>query len=63
LIGCIRFDDIDDPSPQLHGGQIIEFTEPFETSAEGGVIWFGDLSIDTKGEDEEEEENWDDEED
>lgn len=57
LIGCIRFDDIDDPDPQIHGGQIIEFKEPFETSEDGGVISFGHIRIDTKGEDEEENED------
>jgi hypothetical protein len=64
LIGCIRFDDIDDPNAQINGGQVIDFTEPFETSEDGGVISFGNIRIDTKGEDDfdEEEEEYDGEE-
>jgi hypothetical protein len=61
LIGCIRFDDIDDPDSQINSGQIIEFKEPFETSEDGGVIKFGHIRIDTKGEDDFEEEEYDDE--
>jgi hypothetical protein len=57
LIGCIRVDDIDDPQAQLDGGQIIEFDEPFETGEDNGLIYFGHVSIDTKGDDEENEED------
>lgn len=49
LIGCIRVGDINDPTSQIDGGQIIDFTEPFETSEDNGIISFGDIHIDTKG--------------
>jgi len=48
LIGCILLDDIEDPDAKITGGQIIEFTEPFETSEEDGLISFGDIRIDTE---------------
>jgi hypothetical protein len=54
LIGCIRVEDINDPTPGLEGGQIIEFAEPFETSGGrnsenwDGVIRFGNVEIATE---------------
>ncbi len=47
LIGCILVDDINDPEADLEAGQIIEFTSPFETSYEDGVIYIGHLRINT----------------
>lgn len=54
LIGCIRVEDINDPTAALSGGQIIEFTEPFETSCDDGTIYIGHVEIDTKDDDDEE---------
>lgn len=56
LIGCIRVEDINDPKADLVGGQIIEFEEDFETNYDDGIIYIGHLRIDTKGEDEEDDE-------
>jgi hypothetical protein len=62
-IGCIRVEDIVDPKGRLTDGQVHEFTEPFETGTDGsGVIYFGDVRIDTDPEPEEDEEEYCDEE-
>jgi|694.fasta_scaffold48371_8 hypothetical protein len=53
LIGCIRIEDIRDPEAteeQMRDlGTIVEFDEPFETSEAEGVITFGCVEIDTAG--------------
>jgi len=49
-IGCILVDDIpniDDEGVYIDLGQIITFDLPFETHSHEGVIYFGDVSIDT----------------
>lgn len=58
LIGCIRFEDINDPKAWLEGGNIIEFEEDFECAEDNGILYFGHIKIDTKGywEDEDDEE-------
>ena len=54
-IGCIRVEDIRDNSydnvEEL--GAIIEFTQPFEVSADQGLLVFGHVQIETAGDDEE----------
>lgn len=52
LIGCIRVDDIIDGD--LEDGVIVEFDQPFETGEEDGVIFFGHVTVDTTGQDDEE---------
>lgn len=49
LIGCILLTDIDLTNPEnfLHGGQVLTFTNDFETSERDGVITFGYVSINT----------------
>lgn len=47
VIGCILADDIHDPIPQIHGGNVLEFHEEFEVSGEDGMIRFGHIVIDT----------------
>jgi hypothetical protein len=49
LIGCVRMEDIelDMDGNSTNGGQVIEFKEPFETRSENGVIYIGDVCIDT----------------
>jgi hypothetical protein len=53
LIGCIRVEDIKDPSATMQQmrdlGTIVDFDEPFETSESEGVICFGIVEIDTGG--------------
>ena len=54
LIGCIRVEDINDPSMEGEAemkrlGNIIEFKTDFECSEDDGVLYFGDVVIDTKG--------------
>lgn len=53
LIGCIRVTDINDPNPQIEGGNIIEFTSEFECFEDEGTIRFGDICIHTGDEEEE----------
>lgn len=57
VIGCILESDIRDPNPS-NGGNYIDFSEEFETGEDGGMIWFGDVFIDTVGPDYEEEEDY-----
>lgn len=51
LIGCIRVEDIRDPSATVEQmqnlGTIVEFDKPFETSESEGVITFGCVEINT----------------
>lgn len=48
-IGCILLSDIDLTNPEncITLGRVVEFNKPFTTSALGGAIRFGDVSIDT----------------
>lgn len=55
LIGCIRVEDIsEEERANLGDGQVIDFPHDFYTSSDDGVIIFGHVAIDTKGEDEDE---------
>jgi len=49
LIGCARIEDLDLEADGnfTRGGQVIEFKEPFETSSDDGMIYFGDVCVDT----------------
>lgn len=57
-IGCIRVEDIrDDTYDDIERlGAIIEFSEPFEVSADQGLLKFGHVLIETAPEEEEEDE-------
>ena len=48
-IGCIRVEDIrDDTDNNIQAlGAIVEFTTPFEVSANNGILRFGQVEIDT----------------
>lgn len=46
-IGCVRLDDVTDPKDRIQHGNVVVFTEPFETSTDGKVITIGHLHIDT----------------
>jgi len=46
-IGCVRVEDIDDPRAEYERGSAHEFSEDFETGSEGGVVRFGDVSVNT----------------
>ena len=54
-IGCIRVEDIDFVSPlewgsnDMEGGQVIEFQYDFSVWKENGVLHFGEVAIDTAG--------------
>jgi len=49
LIGCILLKDIDLTTKEnfLEGGNVIEFTEPFECYSDHGAIVIGHVSIET----------------
>lgn len=51
IIGCICVDDIrDDEYDNIEElGAFIEFTEPFEVSADQGLLVFGHVQIETAG--------------
>lgn len=57
LIGCIRVEDINDTTYDAERiqelGAIVEFAQPFEVSADQGLICFGHVQIETAGEEEE----------
>lgn len=55
VIGCILESDIRDPDPWKQGGNYMDFAVDFDTWERKGVIHFGDLSIDTSGYNEDEE--------
>lgn len=59
-IGCVLVDAV--TLPDHDGYAIIEFKEPFKVYEEDGILYFGDLTIDTVGSGEEEydedEESW-----
>jgi hypothetical protein len=57
LIGIMPIEAIDNES---NGGNIIEFENDFEVWSEEGLFRFGNITIDTKGEDEYDEEYYDD---
>lgn len=54
VIGCILESNIRDPNPS-DGGNYIDFYYWFDTGEDGGMIWFGDVFIDTVGNEDEEE--------
>lgn len=53
IIGCIRAEDIRDNEYTLEFllklGAFVEFTEPFEVSADQGMLTFGHVQIETAG--------------
>lgn len=55
-IGCIRVEDIRDdsypPERVAELGAIVEFDQPFSVHAQDGVIQFGHITIDTRGDQE-----------
>jgi hypothetical protein len=51
-IGCVLVDDITEGELDKMGGNIFDFEEHFETGEDGGVIYIGDIEIDTQGYDE-----------
>jgi len=53
VIGCILYSGIRDENAWTLGGQTIDFLAEFETWEDSGVIHFGDLTIDTAGNDDE----------
>lgn len=55
-IGCVLLEDIDDGADTTLGS-IIEFSHDFITGSIGGIIQFNNVSIDTDGESEEDEED------
>lgn len=61
-IGCIKVQDIDsellDEVKKINLGQIVNFDRDFTTGKEGGIIYFGTVSIDTDPE-----EDWEEDED
>ena len=56
LIGCIRIEDIRDPSYSDEKansfGTIVTFGEDFEVYSENGTLFFGDIAIETNPNDE-----------
>ena len=58
-IGCIRVEDIRDNTYSAERiaelGAIVDFTEPFQVSADQGLLKFGHVLIETAPEEEEEE--------
>ena len=52
LIGCIRVEDITDPDASLSGGNIVVFDKDFLVGSDDGIIYFGDLEINTSLEEE-----------
>ena len=60
LIGIVPFEIL---STGGSGGQIIEFEQDFYVSAEGGIFHFGDITINTKDDEDTEEDEWEDDED
>ena len=64
LIGCIRVEDIRDNTYEdiEDLGAIVEFDQPFEVSADAGLLKFGHVMIETAGGyDEDEEEDYEEE--
>lgn len=57
IIGCILLNDIKDTKDNnIDLGCIVDFPVPFETGENNGVIYFGHVSVNTKFEDDYEEE-------
>lgn len=57
LIGCIKVEDIaPEELKNLGDGNVIEFDAPFYTGSKDGVIYFGDVEINTGYEEDEEDE-------
>jgi hypothetical protein len=51
-IGCVLVDDITEGHLEITLGNTFDFEEDFETSEEDGIIRIGEIEIDTKGEEE-----------
>ena len=59
LIGCIRVEDIRDDMTEdqiRNMGTIVEFNQSFGTGENNGRIYFGHISVDTNGDDYDEDE-------
>ena len=54
-IGCVLVDDITEGELDKMGGNLFDFEEHFETGEDNGVIYIGDIEIDTQGHEEDEE--------
>jgi hypothetical protein len=60
LIGIVPFEIL---STDGDGGQIIEFEKDFRVYSSGdGIFYFGNITIDTKNDDEDEDDDWEDDE-
>jgi hypothetical protein len=51
-IGCVLVDDITEGHLDITLGNTFDFEEDFETGEEDGIIRIGEIEIDTKGEEE-----------
>ena len=56
-IGCVLVDDITEGELDKMGGNLFDFEEHFETGEDNGVIYIGDIEIDTQGHEEDEEDD------
>jgi hypothetical protein len=56
-IGCVLVDDITEGELDKMGGNFFDFEEDFETGEDNGVIYIGDIEIDTQGHEEDEEDD------
>lgn len=56
-IGCVLVDDITEGELDKMGGNLFDFKEHFETGEDDGVIYIGDIEIDTQGHEEDEEDD------
>jgi len=51
IIGCIRVDDIaESERKNLEDGHVMKFEKDFITYSDAGIIYFGNVAIDTTGE-------------
>ena len=56
-IGCVLVDDITEGELDKMGGNTFDFEEHFETGEDDGVIYIGDIEIDTQGHEEDDDED------
>ena len=60
-IGCVLVDSITPSELDESLGNVFDFDDDFTTSADGGIIYIGEIEIDTEGESspwDEEEDEW-----
>jgi hypothetical protein len=55
-IGCVLVNQITEGELDKMGGNVLDFEDDFETGEDDGVIYIGDIEIDTQGHEEEDEE-------